>query len=74
MVTTIRTYNSVNEIAESMDKQIADTKSNLGEYLRKLDELRTLAEKSEKIREALMKIAGKKNGHKEDSGEIEVVA
>jgi hypothetical protein len=72
MVLLIRTYNSINEIAESMDKEIADTRSKLGEYLHKLDETRTLTEKSKKIRETVMKIAGKKNGHKEDSDEIEV--
>lgn len=60
MVVAIKTYNSVEEIAETVDKEIADTKSSLGDYLRKLDEIRTLAEKSKKIRDVVMKLAGKK--------------
>ena len=73
MVEALKTYNSVEEIARSLDKEIADTKSRLGEYLRQLDELRTLAEKSKKIRETVMKLAGKKNGYSNESmGEIDV--
>ena len=72
MVVTIKTYNSVQEIEETVDKEIADTKSSLGEYLRKLDEIRTLAEKSKKIRETVMRLSGKKNGSNENVGEIEV--
>lgn len=60
MVTAIKTYNSVKEIEEALDKETADTKSALGDYLRKLDEIRALAEKSQKIREVVMKLAGKK--------------
>ena len=60
MVVAIKTYNSVEEIAETVDKEIADTKSSLGDYLRKLDEIRSLAEKSKKIRDVVMKLAGKK--------------
>jgi hypothetical protein len=72
MVEAVKTYSSVGEIAEALDKEIADTKSNLGEYLRKLDEIRILAERSETIRETVMKLAGKKNGSKENLREIEV--
>ena len=72
MVNTINTYTSVEEIAEALDKKIADTKSVLGKYLQKLDEIRTLAEKSRKVREIVMKLAGKKNGYSEDLGEITV--
>jgi hypothetical protein len=72
MVEAIKTYGSVGEIAETLDKEIADTKSSLGEYLRRLDEIRTLAEKSKKIREIVTKLTGKKNGSIESSGEIEV--
>ena len=71
MVEAVKTYNSVKEIAETLDKEIADTRSNLGEYLRGLDEIRTRAEKSKKIREVVLKIASKKNGSSESS-EIEV--
>ena len=60
MVTQIQEYNSAQSIAEALDKELAETKSVLGEYLRRLDEIRTLAEKSKKVREVVMKLAGKK--------------
>ncbi len=71
MVTQIKEYGSAEEIAETLDKEIGDTKSTLGEYLRRLDEIRSLAEKSKKIREVVMKLAGKKNAP-ESLGEIAV--
>lgn len=60
MVTQIKEYTSAQAIAEALDQQLADTKSVLGEYLRRLDEIRTIAEKSKKIRETVLKLAGKK--------------
>jgi len=60
MVTQIQEYNSAQAIAECLDKELSETKSVLGEYLRRLDEIRTLAEKSKKVREVVMKLAGKK--------------
>ena len=60
MVTQIKEYNSARAIAEAIDTQLSETKSVLGEYLRRLDEIRTLAEKSRKVREVVMKLAGKK--------------
>ena len=72
MTTTVKTYNSVEEIAETLDKEIADTKSALGEYLRRLDSIRSLAEKSQKIREVVMKLANKKSTSTENVGEVEV--
>ncbi|HUK84613.1 MAG TPA: hypothetical protein VLU95_02000 [Candidatus Acidoferrum sp.] len=60
MVTQIREYNSAQAIAEALDKELSETKSVLGEYLRRLDEIRNLAEKSKKVREVVMKLAGKK--------------
>jgi hypothetical protein len=60
MVTQIKEYTSAQAIAEALDKQLSETKSILGEYLRKLDEIRTLAEKSKKVREIVLKLAGKK--------------
>jgi hypothetical protein len=72
MVKAIKTYSSVGEMAETIDKDIADTKSSLGEYLRQLDEIRSRAEKSRKVRETVMKLTGKKNGSGESSEEIEV--
>jgi hypothetical protein len=60
MVTQIKEYTSAQAIAEALDKQLTETKSVLGEYLRKLDDIRTLAEKSKKIRDTVLKLAGKK--------------
>ena len=72
MLTTIKTYNSVKEIEETIDTEIAETKSALGEYLRKLDQIRTLAEKTKRVREIVTKLSGKKVGNNENLGEIEV--
>jgi len=71
MVVEIKEYGSAQEIAETLDKQIAETKSTLGEYLRRLDDIRALAEKSKKVREIVMKLAGKKSAT-ESLGEITV--
>lgn len=60
MVVQLKEYSSAQSIAETLDKQLSETKSILGEYLRKLDEIRTLAEKSKKVREIVLKLAGKK--------------
>jgi hypothetical protein len=60
MVTQIKEYTSAQAIVDEIDKQLSDTKSILGENLRKLDEIRTIAEKSRKVREVVMKLAGKK--------------
>ncbi|MCS7123830.1 MAG: hypothetical protein NZ932_00210, partial [Candidatus Bathyarchaeota archaeon] len=71
MVVELKEYASAEDIAETLEKQIAETKSTLGEYLRRLDEIRALAEKSKKIREVVMKLAGKKAAA-ESLGEITV--
>ena len=71
MVVEIKEYASAEEIAETLDKEISDTKSTLGEYLRRLDDIRALAEKSKKIREVVMKLAGKKAAT-ESLGEITI--
>jgi len=72
MVVQIKEYESAEEIAETLDKDISNTKSTLGEYLRRLDEIRNLAEKSKKIREVVMKLAGKSKTSGESLGEISV--
>jgi hypothetical protein len=72
MVVEIKEYGSAEEIADTLDKDISDTKSTLGEYLRRLDEIRSLAEKSKKIREVVMKLAGKSRATSENLGEINV--
>ena len=71
MVVEIKEFESVEELEETLDKDISTTKSTLGEYLRRLDEIRNLAEKSKKIREVVMKLAGKKSSA-ENLGEIDV--
>ena len=71
MVTQIKEYTSAQAIAEALDKELSETKSILGEYLRRLDEIRNLAEKSKKIREVVMKLAGKKP-NSENPSEITV--
>jgi len=71
MVVQIKEYASAEEIAETLEKEISDTKSTLGEYLRRLDDIRALAEKSKKIHEVVMKLAGKKAAS-ESLGEISV--
>ena len=60
MVVELKEYDSAVDIAKGIDNEIARTKSVLGEYLRRLDEIRTLAERSKKIREVVFKLAGKK--------------
>jgi hypothetical protein len=70
-VTQIVEYTSAQAIAEALDKQLSETKSVLGEYLRRLDEIRNLAEKSKKVREVVMKLAGKKLTT-ENPGEITI--
>jgi hypothetical protein len=67
MVTQIKEYSSAQAIAESLDKQLVETKSILGEYLRKLDDIRNLAEKSKKIRDTVLKLAGKKASNENPS-------
>ena len=71
MVVEIKEYASAEDIAETLDKEISDTKSTLGEYLRRLDDIRALAEKSKKIHEVVMKLAGKK-ASSESLGEISI--
>jgi len=71
MVVEIKITIQHTKIAENLDTQISQTKSLLGEQLRKLDEIRILAEKSKKVREIVMKLAGKK-GNGDGVGEITV--
>jgi hypothetical protein len=71
MVIELKEYESAIEIANSMDDDISKTKSILGEYLRRLDSIRNLAERSKKIREVVFKLAGKKTAQS-TLGEIEV--
>jgi hypothetical protein len=71
MVVELKEYESAVDIAKSMDDDISKTKSILGEYLRRLDSIRNLAERSKKIREVVFKLAGKKSAQS-SLGEITV--
>ena len=71
MVVELKEYESAIEIAKAMDSDISKTKSILGEYLRRLDSIRNLAERSKKIREVVFKLAGKKSAQN-SLGEITV--
>ena len=71
MVVELKEYESAIEIAKSMDSDISRTKSILGDYLRRLDSIRNLAERSKKIREVVFKLAGKKSAQS-SLGEITV--
>lgn len=61
MTIEIKEFGSIEEMEETLDKEISETKSNLGEYLRRLDDIRGLAEKTKKVRQVVMKLAGKKS-------------
>ena len=74
MVVQLKEYTSAQAIADDLDKDLSQTKSLLGEYLRRLDDIRTLAEKSKKVREVIMKLSGKKANAADSSGEITVGA
>ena len=60
MTVEMREYPSTNAIMKAVDSEIGRTKSALGEYLRRLDEIRSLAERSKKVQEMVLKLAGKK--------------
>jgi hypothetical protein len=67
----IKKFGSTKEIEEAVDKDIVEAKSTLGGYLRRLDEIRELAEKMRKVRELVAKLAGKKRST-ESLGEINI--
>ena len=71
MVVEIREFESAVEVEETLDNEISETKSTLGKYLRRLDEIRSLAEKSKRVREVILKLAGKKAAA-ESLGEVSV--
>ena len=60
MAVEMREYPSANAIIKAVDSEIGRTKSALGEYLRRLDEIRSLAERSKKVQDVVLKLAGKK--------------
>ena len=72
MVNELKEYVSVKEIVKALDDNINLTKTVLGEYLRRLDEIRSLAERSKKVRDIVTKLAGKKAAAANTLGEITV--
>jgi hypothetical protein len=72
MVNELKEYDSVNEIVKALDDKINLTKNMLGQYLRRLDEIRSLAERSKKVRDVVNKLAGKKTASANTLGEITV--
>lgn len=71
MVVEIKEFESVEELEDALDRDISQTKTNLGENLRRLDEIRALAERSKRIRQVVMKLAGK-NSSPESLGVVDV--
>ncbi len=73
----IKEYSSVSEISESIEKELAETKSALGGYLRQLDDRRAIAEKTQKLYNVVAKVADKMpskgNSNSVDLGSLEVV-
>jgi hypothetical protein len=67
----IKEYSSAVEIAENIDREMAETKSALGEYLRQLDDKRGVAEKAKRLHDVVVKMANKKET-KESSNQLEV--
>jgi hypothetical protein len=67
----IKEYSSAVEIAERIDKEIAEAKSALGEQLRQLHEARYAAEKLERLHNIVSKATGKKIP-KENPNRLEV--
>src|SRR4030066_2126999 len=72
MVNELKEYESVNEIVKALDNNINLTKDMLGQCLRRLDEVRSLAERSKKVRDIVLKLAGKKAAAANTLGEITV--
>ena len=72
MVNELKEYQSVKEIVKALDDNINLTKNMLGQYLRRMDEIRSLAERSKKVRDIVTKLAGKKAAAVNTLGEITV--
>ena len=68
---TIKEYGSAMEITEKIDKEIVETKSALGQYLRQLEDTRYAAEQLERLHDVVAKATGKKLP-KENPNQLEV--
>jgi L-lactate utilization protein LutB len=71
VVFQIKEFASFQEIEEALDREISNTKSRLGKSLQRLDEIRSLAEKTKRIRQVVSRLAGKK-AVEESSSEVSV--
>jgi len=60
MVVSLKEFDSAIEIVKAVDQEISETKNTLNGYLRRLEDIRMLAERSRRIREIVSKFAGKK--------------
>jgi hypothetical protein len=60
MAVKIKEFESLEEVENALDKEISKTKNNLSKCLQRLDGIRSLAEKTKKIRQVVRKLAGKK--------------
>jgi hypothetical protein len=70
MVVNLREFDSATEIVKAVDHEIIETKNTLNGYLRRLEGIRALAEKSKRIRDIVSKIAGKRTIV--ESGEVSI--
>jgi len=70
MAVSLKEFDSAIEIVKAVDHEITETKNMLNGYLRRLEDIRALAEKSRKIREVVFKFAGKKTTA--EAGEISI--
>jgi Zn-dependent M32 family carboxypeptidase len=69
VIVKIKEFSSVEQIENALNKEMSEIKNNLSKHLQRLNEIRTLAEKQKKVREIVMKLAGKKTST-ESLGEI----
>jgi hypothetical protein len=60
MVVNLKEFDSATEIVKAVDHEITEAKNTLNGHLRRLEDIRALAEKSKRIREIVSKIAGKR--------------
>jgi len=73
----IEEYSSALEIAEKIDRETAETKSALGEYLRQLDDKRAIAEKAKRLHDVVATLTNnretKKSPNQVEINGIEIV-
>jgi hypothetical protein len=71
MAVKLKEFGSIGEIENALDEEISEAKSNLGKSLQRLDTIRSLAEKTKRIRQVVRKLAGNK-AVSESAGELSV--